>query len=229
MDVSPGQIFVDFRENRSQVPKFLTELGVDFKVGDLRVDYQIGQDCFVERKTVDDFITSIGDGRLFHQVAELAKNFNNPLLLLEGGGLYQTGRVPPNLIRGMMLWITVRQKVPLLRTSGEYDTACILRLLARKVCYLGKPNPQQLKHPRKIISPWRQQMEVLTQIPGIGWQIAKSLLGYCGTVTKLPQLSDEEIANLPGMGKSRIKNLRQIFPFQEPSILTEHTTPQAKQ
>ena len=207
---------MDFRENRSQVPKFLTKLGVEFEVADLPVDYEVGRDCFVERKTIVDFITSIGDGRLFRQVADLANNYGNPLFLLEGGGLYQNCRVPANVIRGIMLWIAVRKRVPLLRTFNEYDTACTLRLLARKAGYLNNGNPEPVKHSRKIISPWEQQIKILTQIPNIGRQTAKELMKSCKSVAAMSRMSDEELTNLPGLGKERLKNIRQIFPEQSP-------------
>lgn len=228
MSANPGKIFVDFRENRSQVPKFLKELGVEFEVADLPVDYQVGQDCFIERKTVPDFITSIGDRRLFHQVVTLAHNFNNPLLLLEGEGLYQTGRVSDNLIRGIMIWITVRRKVPLLQTRDERDTACVLRVLARKAGYFHCNSPQAVKRPRKAVSPWQEQMRILTQIPGIGWQTAKVLLQRHGPVAGLTGFSDEELIKLPGMGEHRLKNLRQIFPSRSQSAITEPIVYQAK-
>lgn len=216
MNPNPGMVYVDFRESRSQVPKFLSKLGVEFKMADLPADYEIGKDCLVERKTITDFITSIGDGRLFRQVADLSNNYANPLLLLEGGGLYQNCRVSANIIRGIMLWITVRKKVPLLRTFNEYDTACTLRLLARKSSYLNSGNPEPFKHPRKIISPWQQQIKILTQIPGVGRQTAKELLKFCGSVSVMSQLSDNQLICMPGLGKERLKNIRQIFPCQPP-------------
>lgn len=218
MHLNPGKVFVDFRENRSQVPKFLTELGVEFEMANLPVDYQVGGDCVVERKTITDFITSVGDGRLFRQVIKLANNYSSPLLLLEGGGLYQNCRVPANVIRGVVLWIAVRQKVPLLRTFNEYDTACTLRLLARKASCLRRGNPEPLMHPRKIISPWQQQIKILTQISGVGRKTAKELLSSCGSVAGMAQMSDEQLINLPGLGKERLKSIRQIFPEQLPPL-----------
>ena len=63
MQIEQSKIFVDFRENRSKVPKLLPELGVGVQTADLAADYIISRDCWVERKTVLDFITSIADRR----------------------------------------------------------------------------------------------------------------------------------------------------------------------
>lgn len=218
MAINSAEIFVDFRESRSQVPKFLTKFGINFEMANLSVDYQIGMDYMIERKTIADFITSIGDGRLFRQVTDLADKYVNPLLLLEGGGLYKNGRVPANVIRGINIWIAVKQKVPLLRTFNEFDTACMLRLLVKKSSCFNRDSQKPLRYQKKLISPWQQQIKILAQIPGVGQKTAKDLLKFCGSITTMAQLADEDLINLPGLGEKRLKNFRQIFPSQSISI-----------
>ena len=83
-----NKIFIDFREKRSRVPEFLIKLGVGFECVNMAADYAISKDFLVERKTIADFITSVADGRLFRQVSCLAASCKNPLIILEGGGLY---------------------------------------------------------------------------------------------------------------------------------------------
>ncbi|MCL5666410.1 MAG: helix-hairpin-helix domain-containing protein [Patescibacteria group bacterium] len=214
MHINKNSILADFREQRCLVPKFLSHLGFSVQFGSLATDYVIGSDCFVERKTISDFITSIADGRLFRQVAWLARSCKHPLLLLEGGGLYHQGRVSSDVIRGVILWITVTKKVSLVRTCNEEDSSSILRLLAKKYSANAAANLQQCRQQRKIITPWQRQINILTQISGIGRQTASDLLTVFKTIDNLAQASDIELMSLPRMGKSRLKSFRQIFPVQ---------------
>ncbi|NWG09374.1 MAG: hypothetical protein HXX80_03535 [Nitrososphaerales archaeon] len=58
------RIVVDERERASLVPNFLSDLGG-------KAGLCSASDVAVERKTVSDFVSSIYDGRLFKQLAEL--------------------------------------------------------------------------------------------------------------------------------------------------------------
>ncbi len=205
-------ILIDFRENHSKVPQLLHEFKLPIQTTDLPIDYMIGKECSIERKTINDFITSIIDGRLFKQIDYLARNCTSPLLLLEGGGLYHQQRMTANAIRGVLLWITMKKKVPFIRTYNEYDTACMLRLLAKQYDN-SEATPVQTTHrKKKKISLRHQQIAILTQIPGIGRQTAKDLLNHYGTIANVVQKDDAELLTLPHIGKERLASLRQLFP-----------------
>ena len=221
MKTNQNIIMADFREQRSKVPSLLKQLGVSVQTGNFSADYVIGRDCFVERKTISDFITSILNGRLFRQVSDLAKNCANPLVLLEGGGLYCQGRVPGNMIRGSILWVSLTKKVPLIRTKDEQDTACMLYLLAKKRLNASNQDVQRYHHhqPRHV-SPWQRQVNILTQIPGIGKQAACDMLAIFKSADNIIKASDLELMSLPGIGKERLKSIRQIFPSQSPKLDT---------
>jgi DNA excision repair protein ERCC-4 len=204
-------IHCDFRENKSKVPGLLKEMGVRVGEVNLRTDYIVGNTCWVERKTVEDFVTSIADGRLFRQIQDLSRNCRNPLLLLEGGGLYSHGRVPENTIRGTMIWIALTKRVPILRTYNEHDTACMLCLLAKRYGKEVAVDNNSLQK-RKTLSPWQQQMNVLIQIPGIGRQAAKDILNMFGSIDKMSAALDIELISLGRIGKKRLEAIRKVFP-----------------
>lgn len=78
------EIVVDSREMRAKLPFFLYKAGnaVTIKVIDLG-DYLIGKNKCIERKSIDDFISSLNTGRLYQQAQRLAHNFKTPILLIE--------------------------------------------------------------------------------------------------------------------------------------------------
>jgi ERCC4-type nuclease len=207
-------ILVDFREKQSKVPQLLQDFKLPIQTDDLLVDYIIDGECFVERKTISDFITSVVDGRLFKQVEYLARNCASPLLLLEGGGLYNQGRMNANAIRGVLLWVTMKKKVPILHTYNEYDTACMLSLLTTQFEGIEHMHQKSPPRNRKTISLRQQEINVLTQIPGIGRQTAKDLLAVCGSLANMVETEDAELINLPRIGKERLSAIRRLFPKQ---------------
>lgn len=80
-------IYVDSNENsKSNIPGKLRQLGVPVEVKNLKVgDYWIG-DCMIERKTIDDFFSSIfsGDRRYYRQVYNLSINTKKPMVYVVG-------------------------------------------------------------------------------------------------------------------------------------------------
>lgn len=215
-----SSILIDYRERRSKVPQLLKALSVPFQISNLSVDYVIGKNCFVERKTMPDFIASISDGRLFKQVWFLANNCLNPLIILEGE--YLNGHISPDSFRGVIIWISLQKKIPVIRTRNENDTAIMLRILAGKFgnipfTFTRKKalvtNLKPVRRKRKIKSSLLQQIDILTQIPGIGRQTAKDLLISFGSIAKIIQTADSELINCQHIGKERLESIRRIFPI----------------
>lgn len=205
-------ILIDYRENRSMVPRWLQKFRVPVQIADLAVDYMIGKNCFVERKTVDDFIASISDKRIFKQVCHLREICANPLIILEGDMSLIKSRINANSIRGVALWISLQKRVPIIQTRNEYTTACILRLLAKKYGNDSYTTIKTFPRKQKVKSFWQQQMDILTQIPGIGRQTAKDLLISYGSIANMMKSPDSELINRPHIGKERLESIRHIFP-----------------
>jgi DNA excision repair protein ERCC-4 len=73
------RIAVDRRERSSSIPELLIKAGISVNFATLKVgDYIISSTIAVERKTVQDLVSSIYDGRLLIQCSELVKYFTSP-------------------------------------------------------------------------------------------------------------------------------------------------------
>ena len=86
------------------------------KVGDFICSERV---C-VERKTGDDFISSIVDGRLFEQAEELKENFAKPIILVEGD--YYAGGMNENAIKAALASIILNYEIPVIMTKDEKET-----------------------------------------------------------------------------------------------------------
>ena len=131
-------ILVDYREKNSLVPADLLESGFEVIFKDLKVADYLVQDVAVERKTVDDFISSMKNRRLLKQLEEL-QQYEKRLLVVEGideQELYTDSEdwigMHPNSVRGFLLSILLRHNVPIIFTKNYQDTSKFLALIARK-------------------------------------------------------------------------------------------------
>ena len=71
-------------------------------------DYLLSERVAVERKTTQDFISSVVDGRLFRQLPALKETYAAPVLLVEGDDLFHIKRdVHPNAIRGALASVAI--------------------------------------------------------------------------------------------------------------------------
>jgi len=78
------KIIVDVRES-VLFDELFDEYGAVVKRQQLQVgDFLCSENLVVERKTRDDFESSIIDGRLFRQLENLLHNFKRPVLVVEG-------------------------------------------------------------------------------------------------------------------------------------------------
>jgi len=115
------KITADYREKNSFVPSELIALGIEIDFKELKVADFIVRDVAIERKTVADFISSMMNKRLSRQLEEI-QQYEKRLLIIEGveeQELYSEDSegVNPNSIRGFLLSILLKYKVPILFTK----------------------------------------------------------------------------------------------------------------
>ena len=81
----PVRIVVDERERKSGIPDLLRQAGAIIDFAQLSVgDYIVSPETAVERKTIQDLLNSIFDGRLFVQCSQLNEHYVKPVLIVEG-------------------------------------------------------------------------------------------------------------------------------------------------
>ena len=81
----PARIVVDERERKSGIPDLLRQAGAIIDFAQLNVgDYIVSPETAVERKTIQDLLNSIFDGRLFVQCSQLNEHYVKPVLIVEG-------------------------------------------------------------------------------------------------------------------------------------------------
>jgi len=196
--IDKPKVFADYREKNSLVIASLMNLGCDVEIKELKVGDYIAQNVIIERKTVTDFVSSMVNKRLLSQIEDL-KQFENKLLIIEGieeQELYNehnTGGVSSNSIRGFLLSISLKHKIPIIFSKNSADTAKYIYLIAKKQKKEMSTNAKKKSKNKK------EQMEfILEGFPGIGPKASKKLLKDFKSLKNIFNTTEEELKNSIG-------------------------------
>jgi len=191
-------ILVDYRERKSLVVSEIIKKGININFKALKVADYIINDVAIERKTVSDFISSMINKRLLKQLEEI-KQYPQHILIIEGieeQELYNDDEegINGNAIRGMILSIILRYKVPIIFTKNSEDTASFIKLLTKK----PRKKEFSLNPKKRSLDVKEQKQFIIESFPGIGPVTAKKLLKEFKSVTNILNTSQENLEKLIG-------------------------------
>jgi len=206
--LGPGSVFVDYRER--DMAKRLESMGLEVTLRNLEVgDYAISERVAVERKTASDFVSSIIDPQrnLFRQMADLARTYERPILILEGRDFYST-QMSPASIQGAMASVAVDYGVPIIPTEDQDDTARIIALLVRREKKEGR---EPKAHGHKTARTLKEQQEYLiSAIPSVGPRVAQNLLRHFGSIERVMTASEKELQEVALVGQKIAERIREL-------------------
>ncbi len=186
------------------MPSELAHLDLEVEFKHLKVGDYIVRDTVIERKTLSDFITSMINKRLVRQLEDL-QECKSKLLIIEGFGenhLYnehneksnENGNgVHANALRGFLLTILLRYKIPIIFTKNAEDSAKYISVLSKK-----QEKESSLNAKKKSLNKKEQIQYIIEGFPGIGPKSAKKLIGKFGSIKNIINASDEELKEVLG-------------------------------
>ncbi len=206
-------IYIDSREQNSAIAEKLKELGCDVRVKVLDVgDYVLSDGIVAERKTVEDFLQSIIDGRLFEQLVSMKSNYEKPLLIVEGdfSRIYSLRNIHKNSIIGALTSAALNYQVPILFTSCARETVDFLHNIAKRE-QLGKTNDIRLRIGRKGMTLAEQQRFVVESLPFVGPKMAKALLREFGSIKEIANAYSKDLQKVANLGAKKAKHIKKVF------------------
>lgn len=215
-------IYADSGELHSKITHIL-EKRCEVRKKKLAVaDYVLGKNIACERKTTQDFLQSIIDGRLFRQLAELKEHYNNPVLIIEGRSPFESDRdIHHNAIRGAIASIAIEFAVPIIWTQNQYETAEMLYTIARRE-QLPAKNAIRIRCKKKVMSMNQLQEFLVSGLPKVSSTTARKMLKYFSTPEKIFTADAAELMKVDGIGKNMAKKIREILAKKyEKSILED--------
>jgi ERCC4-related helicase len=204
------KVIADHREANSGVVAELSRLGVDVELAALpHGDYILSERVAVERKTVNDFASSIIDGRLFDQASTLKEAFERPLMVIEGFSP-PARDVRPEALMGALGSLLVDYGLPIVWTRDSSETALLLASIARREQAEKKRLPR-IRCERKPPSVRELQEYIVAGLPYVDSTLAKRLLRKFKTVEGVFTASAGELKSVEGIGEKKSKLIRDIL------------------
>lgn len=206
-------IFVDPRETRSGVAKFLEKAGVDLKLRNLEIgDYVVSDRVCIERKSAIDFLDSLINKRrnLLEQIHRMKSEYEKPLLVIEGESIYGQRNVHPNVVRAVMATIAVDFSVPIIQTRDESDTASLIYIIAKREQMPNKTEPNP--HGKKPSASLKEQQEYfISSLSNIGIVTTRNLLRRFKTIERILTASKEELMEVEHVGEKTAEHIKAVL------------------
>ena len=204
------KIYVDVRERNTEILKILREKArIEIRqlpVGDFILSDRVG----VERKTTGDFLQSIIDKRLLSQANELSRNFEIPIMIIEGReSLHSLRDIHPNAIRGALVSLPIDFGISVIPSEDENDTANLLYMIAKRE---QEPEEKEvaLRGERKPVSLEERQRYIIESLPDVSAVLARRLLEKFGSVINTVNASKKELMEVEGIGEKRAERIRKV-------------------
>ncbi len=176
----------------------------------------------IQRKEIGDFLASVQDGRLAREIAQM-QQLKGAWLALEGkqqftiDGVLQTGKWGKQVSReqfiGMQLSLMARH-IHIIHTKDQKDTAYHARVLAN---WSLKPEHKSfLRRPGPIaqwgnISDRDWALHFLQGFDGLGIEKCRAILDHFERVPFAWDVTEEELLEVPGIGKTLARRLVNAF------------------
>ena len=146
---------------------------INLKITYLEIaDYLVGKTA-IERKTINDFVSSILSKRLFEQLSQMQR-YENRILILEGKIKECEISINESALRGFILSVITDFKTNIIYTQDYKETSLYLTALAKKEISGKNEISFHSRIPKTIR---KQKRYVLESFPGIGPATSKKLLG----------------------------------------------------
>lgn len=214
--------------------KFSNVIVTTLPSGDVNIPLDDGGVLAIERKTCNDFLSSIADGRIFEQVENMAQNAKYSAFIVTGYFTYGEKNDMCFIEGKQTNWkgSAVRAVMRVIQYSG-----CVLEfcpatrytdMIAELYSTVNKPDERRGIQKHRIITfpPIDERVEFIAQLPGVGLKLSESLLkfSHCemadndeyGTVADaiswITLMGRVEKSNRPkGWGAEKILTLRKFF------------------
>lgn len=156
--------------------------------GDVNVPLDDGSLLAIERKTPNDFLASIADGRIFEQVERMAQNAKYSAIIVTGYFTYGEKNDMVYIDGEQTNWKgpAVRSTMSLIQYSGCALIFCPPTRYPSQIAELyntvNKPDERRGIKKHRIITfpPVDERVEFIAQLPTIGLKLSESLLKFAG-------------------------------------------------
>jgi ERCC4-type nuclease len=177
-------------------------------------DYLLSDGYAIERKTIQDFVASISDKRLFTQLNSLVQ-YDNPILAIINDNKWEAfyfchNRYIHNVYLGTLTTIMLSySKVKIMQFDTENEFISFIASLEKKINEDGKSHERPKVLMRKPESLQDRKENSLSCAKSIGIKTAKVCLAKYKTLEDLCRASERELEAI--IGKKAAENLYEML------------------
>jgi len=164
----------------------------------------------IERKSCADFVDSFINRDLFGQIADLARAYQKPVVILEGDSVFGIRDVHPEALRGALSAVGVGWGIPIIPTKSVEQTASMAVTIARKEQFKMKRSVSMHGKRSSMTMPQRQIYVVSSIGEGVGPVVAEALLKHFNSIEAVMTASIDELIEVEGIGKPTAEKIRMI-------------------
>lgn len=206
-----ARIVIDHREDKN-FDDYLSKLNALVERKQLEVgDFICSERTIVERKTRNDFESSIVDGRLFYQLKNMNLNYKRVIIIVEGEE--SADIISREALLGAYTTIITEFGSALFFTRNMEKTSELIYAIAKHE-QLAEKHPMRIYPKKKTFTISQNQRAIIEMFPMIGPKMAKTLLEYFGNVENVINAREEKLLEVEGMGKKRAKVIRNITQYE---------------
>ncbi|MFQ5553411.1 MAG: ERCC4 domain-containing protein [Thermoplasmata archaeon] len=201
-------LYVDVHEPE-EIETHIQESGIPVQRKTLAPgDYIVGE-VGVERKTIQDFFSSIVNKRLWEQVSRLRDTYPRPLVVVEGDLALVDEYSNPKVFWGAFLALHFEERVPVLFAPNYLHTALLLETLYQQ--QRKGLSSFSLRHKPKLLSLPEQQEFAVQGLPNIGDTLSKALLERFGSVRGVMGASERDLLKVPKIGPGKALRIADLL------------------
>ncbi len=207
---SPGEVivYVDTREDAAVV-EAIGKRGCKAIIRQLDVgDYIVSDRAIVERKTRNDFESSIIDGRLFDQASRITQAYEKVVYIIEGQSFAE--RVNRKALMAAVASLMLNNNISIFFTRDPSASAELICALASKE-QIESRRTILIKKPKKHNDEQLSILYIASAIPLIGEKTAENLLLHFGSLQNLFGATEQQLAEVKGVGKKRAREIAKIL------------------
>ena len=197
----PIDIIVDHREANAPVLPMLRERAeCRIQLARLKAgDYAVGGSLLFERKTIQDLVVSIIDGRLFSQAQRLSTSGARGVLIVEGpiSGLSDQG-MTWEAMQGALVSVSIFYGVPVLWSRDARDTVNTMLFAAQQA--RNRASGALRRPGYRPRGKRARQLYILQSLPMVGPLRARRLLDRFGSVRAVIEADVGQLNSVEGVG-----------------------------
>lgn len=209
------KMYVDAREQASGIPAELKELGVEVEMGNLETgDYILSSSCVVERKTAQDFVISITDGRLFNQAGKMLLNYKRIIFLIEGDIFATRSSIQTEALIGAVSYLSVILGCSVVHYRTPKMAA---RILNRMAMHATEGLTYDVAFRRGKIAPGKAEaLFAIEGYAGVGPSTAKKILNHFRSSFAFVNASVEQLMQVKGIGANKAQRMHDGIHYELP-------------